>query len=75
MPFKPIADQDGVRRLLKSYDVHGALITNILNFGSLNTGRSRAKNPGSLTIDEYAKLCRTAHIPAEEARAALRFGT
>lgn len=65
--------QSGIARLLKGYDVNGPLICNILKFGSPVTGRNRMKDPGNLTINEYVAICRSQHIPAEEARAALRF--
>lgn len=66
-------EQRGISRLFKGYDVNGPLITSIMKFGSMTTGRNRMRNPGSLTIDEYVSICRHQHIPAEEARAALRF--
>lgn len=67
------AEQDGIVRLLKGYDVKGITLTQILNFKSAHTGSARLKNPATLTIGEYVRVCKMIGIPAEEARNAMRF--
>lgn len=65
--------QDGIVRLLKGYDVKGSTLTQILNFKSAHTGSARLKNPATMTIGEYVRVCKMIGIPAEEARNAMRF--
>lgn len=67
------AEQDDIVRLLKGYDVKGSTLTQILNFKSAHTGSSRLKNPATMTIGEYVRVCKMIGIPADEARNAMRF--
>ena len=61
-----------VARLLKGYDLKGPSLAAVLACGE-QKARSRLQNPGDLTLAELARICRNAHIPADELRNAIKF--
>lgn len=61
-----------MRRLLLGYELDGTALGPIIGRTS-KTARARLKNPGDLTLSELADICKRAHIPADEIRAAIKF--
>lgn len=60
-----------VQRLIRGYGLTSARVADILGC-SFNTGASRLRDPGKLTLRELCRLADAAGIPLEELRAALR---
>lgn len=73
MMMKKIDPYDPLRRLLKGYGVDGEHLGVALGCCG-HTARSRLKEPGTLTVDELRSICIRMGVPADEIRAALRFG-
>ena len=69
MPYiRPAATpHEKSKRLLRGYDITASKLSYILNCYE-TTARSRLKNPGTLTGDEWLKISRRGHIPIEEIR-------
>ena len=55
------------KRLLKGYDVTASRLSTILNC-SETTARSRLRNPGTLSGDEWLLISKRGHVPIEEIR-------
>lgn len=72
MPYlhkdKPFESMTRLLRGWTSADELGAAIGK-----SSATARQRIKNPGDLTLNELAAICKRLHIPKEELMGAVRF--
>ena len=64
---------DPLRRLLRGYGIDGEHLGPALGCCG-HTARSRLKEPGTLTYNELRIICDKCGVPADEIRAALRFG-
>ena len=68
MPYVPrIEKHEKSKRLLLGYEVTAAKLSKYLGC-SEPTARSRIKNPGTLTGNEWLLISKRAHIPVEEIR-------
>ena len=59
-----------MRRLLLGYELNATKLSKALGV-SYNTARARLDNPGSFTVAELDAICKKAHVPMDEIRAAM----
>jgi len=73
MPYipsdKPFAEME---RLLRGYGLTTSRFARVLGKCEA-TARYKLRNPGYLTLYDLQRVCREAHIPAEEIRGAVKF--
>ena len=72
MPYikKPEIPFVQMRRLLLGREINAVALSKVLGI-SYNTARARLDNPGSFTVAELDAICKKAHVPMDEIRAAM----
>lgn len=71
MPYVPkVEKHEKSKRLLLGYEVTAAKLAKYLGC-SEPTARSRIRNPGTLTANEWLIISKRAHIPVEEIRSVI----
>lgn len=71
MPYvKPVKrPYERTRRLLLGYELTAPRLAGILDC-SVPTARQRLNDPGTITTEEWDRICRFGHVPIEEIREA-----
>ena len=59
-----------VRRLLLGRELDATALAKGLGC-SYNTAKKRLDNPGSTTLEELDRVCRSGHVPMDDIRAAI----
>ena len=59
-----------VRRLLLGRELDATALAKVLGC-SYNTAKKRLDNPGSITLEELDRVCRSGHVPMDDIRAAI----
>lgn len=74
MPYLKKTEPPGakLRRLLLGHEIGANEIMSILKCCD-KTARSRLKNPNTFTLEELHRICRFAHISADELREVILF--
>ncbi len=74
MPYKkpPVVPFVDVQYLLRGRKVTQVALAEMLGC-SRQTAKKKLENPQFLNLGDLEKICRSAHIPADEIRGALKF--